>query len=467
MENENIQAPGTRIQPETACPSFTLWIFGLILTLVVCLALKCVASYDNGVIAKKVSIAGQDVSGQTLEAAAETLAQTTAHTLDNTLELTIDGETISLTWYDLGLKFSTGSALQQAYAIGREEELWGRLLNKLQPQPTNIDLSMVWDEQTMLAALEPLNAYNRSAIDAGYIITPDHTMKILPEQPGRLIDLQALVAQIQSLDPFKEHTLEISGQPIRPERSMDDLQKQAITGLVATYTTKFDPKLINRTENIRLAAQALDQTLIEPGAPFSFNETVGPRSYDAGYQEAMIIVNGKFVPGLGGGVCQVSSTLYNVLLLADLPVTERHNHALAVSYVPLGQDATVAYPTLDLKFQNTQGYLLIKTQLAKDTLTISLYGQPRPDRQISISQNIESVIPFTTQYQPNPDLAPGQSKVIQAGQPGYIVETWRTVTSDDQTIRKESLGPSRYQSLPRIIQKSETPSPESPMSEGS
>lgn len=152
--------------------------------------------------------------------------------------------------------------------------------------------------------------------------------------------------------------------------------KEAIVEPIAQYTTYFDSSQVNRTENILLAAKALDGKLCAPGERFSFNESVGQRTAEAGYKEALIIEGNTFTLGLGGGVCQVSSTLYNAVILAELEILERHPHSLPVSYVPAGQDATVAFPVLDFKFRNsTDAYLLIRSFVEGNTLTFQLYAK--------------------------------------------------------------------------------------------
>jgi len=150
--------------------------------------------------------------------------------------------------------------------------------------------------------------------------------------------------------------------------------KEPVAVPIAQYSTHFDSTQVNRTENIRLAAKTLDGKLLASGERFSFNESVGERTAEAGYKEAMVIVGDAFTPGLGGGVCQVSSTLYNAVILANLEVLERHRHSLPVDYVPSGQDATVAFPVLDFKFRNTTDtYLLIRSFVEGNTLTFQLY----------------------------------------------------------------------------------------------
>lgn len=143
---------------------------------------------------------------------------------------------------------------------------------------------------------------------------------------------------------------------------------------IAEYSTYFKPSELNRTENLRLAAKALDGKRLAPGEQFSFNQTVGERTVEAGFKEAMIIEGNVFTLGLGGGVCQVSSTLYNAAALAQLEIVERHHHSLTVGYVPPGQDATVAWPVLDFKFRNnTKDALVIRTSVEGNTLTIRIF----------------------------------------------------------------------------------------------
>ena len=138
------------------------------------------------------------------------------------------------------------------------------------------------------------------------------------------------------------------------------------------YKTSFNPGEKNRTINLKLAAAAINGQIIQPGKTFSFNKTVGPRTRERGYLEATIFVGGKKEQGLGGGICQVSSTLYNAVLNSKLKVVERHTHSLPVTYVPTGKDATVSYGYLDFRFQNNRNYpVKIQAVVNKNTLDIA------------------------------------------------------------------------------------------------
>ncbi len=177
-----------------------------------------------------------------------------------------------------------------------------------------------------------------------------------------------------------------------------------ITGLVAGYTTTYggDP---NRLHNVRLVAQLIDGALVAPGARFSFNGTTGERTAEKGFEEAPVIINGELQTGLGGGICQVSTTVFNAAYEAGLPIDERTNHALYISHYPLGRDATVNYPDLDLKFTNdTDHWLLLRTFVGASELTVNLYGTPLNRRVEIEAQPLEVAGEPAVKRIPDPTL---------------------------------------------------------------
>jgi vancomycin resistance protein YoaR len=143
---------------------------------------------------------------------------------------------------------------------------------------------------------------------------------------------------------------------------------------ISEYTTKFNKNSPGRKENIRLAAKAINQKIIRPTEVFSFNDTVGPTNKENGYKLSYIFIKGKKKKGYGGGACQVSSTLYNALLGADLEVIERHSHTGDVFYVPANKDAATSYGSVDLKFKNNKDYSIeIISYIYQDTITVAIY----------------------------------------------------------------------------------------------
>lgn len=232
-----------------------------------------------------------------------------------------------------------------------------------------------------------------------------------------------------------------------------DEETLANMGELAAYTTNFKTSEVNRSHNLYTAAKRLNGAVIAPQEIFSFNQRVGMRTTEQGYRDAMVIVGGKYEPGLGGGVCQVSSTLYNAVLLAGMDIVERSNHNLSVVYVPLGQDATVVYGSLDFKFKNNTGYpIYIRAVTSGGQLTVNLYGDLSYKKNIKISHIVDQAIPFNTTKELDPALEVGTEKVDHYGHNGYVVRSFRTYYDNaGKAIKTEMLAKDRYLPLDTLI----------------
>lgn len=190
-------------------------------------------------------------------------------------------------------------------------------------------------------------------------------------QIGKELDFEWTWQRIIDESGKKKIELVVNDIPARPGKA--DVEE--VSYILGDYTTYFDRRDVSRTINLRLAAEALDNSLMAPGEVFSFNDSVGERTAAAGYLPAIIYVDNAPVKDNGGGICQDSSTLYQAVKMARLNIVERHTHSLPVSYVLKGQDATVAYGLLDFRFQNdTQGYLLVSARVGTNWLRIQLFG---------------------------------------------------------------------------------------------
>jgi vancomycin resistance protein YoaR len=223
----------------------------------------------------------------------------------------------------------------------------------------------------------------------------------------------------------------------------DSLCEKGIAELMASFSTSFDPANTNRSQNIKLAASQLHGRLLAPGEILSVNAVIGDTTPDKGYLEAPVIIGGELRPGFGGGLCQISSTLYNAVLLADLAVVERHNHQLTVSYLPPGRDATIEYGSRDFKLlNNTDHHILIHAVVGADTLTFRLFGQS-PHKEVEITVDELAVYPPPTRYIYDPDLAPGE-EVIEEGVPSYLVEVWKTVYQNGKELSRQQLSVDWY-----------------------
>lgn len=290
---------------------------------------------------------------------------------------------------------------------------------------------------------------NRIPQDAHYYLDEQGNLQIQAEQTGQEVDLAKLIATLGN--PFLYQPLyTLPMKKIEPQITKTELEQRKPSFLWAEYTTKLADNR-DRTENVRIAGLKLHGLIVKPGEEISFNKIVGPRLPERGYREAKIIVAGKFEDGLGGGVCQVSSTLYNALLLAGLEMVERHNHSIPISYVPLGRDATVVYGQKDLIFRNTtDSHLLLRTEQAGLDLKISVFGGAT-----NVCQNVRIENRIIRTYSPSeiavadPLLKIGERKILQKGQKGYLVETRRIMASCGQD-KVELLARDYYEPIKQV-----------------
>ncbi|HYY34009.1 MAG TPA: VanW family protein, partial [Gaiellaceae bacterium] len=213
-------------------------------------------------------------------------------------------------------------------------------------------------------------AVGRPPRELDFAVSDSGRAQMIPSRDGRRLDVGATEqGLLRAALSTTQREAQLVVVPAKPQLSTDRAKSLGITGLVGSYTTYYggDP---NRIHNVQLVARLIDRHLIAPGSTFSFNRTTGERNAAKGFLEAPVIINGELKSGLGGGVCQVSTTVFNAAYEAGLPIPERHNHALYISHYPLGRDATVNYPDTDLKFINdTDHWLLLDTIVGSSSLT--------------------------------------------------------------------------------------------------
>jgi hypothetical protein len=202
-----------------------------------------------------------------------------------------------------------------------------------------------------------------------------------------------------------------------------------------------------------LAAEAINGKILNPGEEFSYNGTVGERTTAKGYKEAGAYVGGKTVQEIGGGICQVSSTIYACALYADLEVTDRSNHMFTVSYLPLGIDATVNWGTVDFKFKNNFDYpVKIECYMDGGYLQVKLHGTKLDENYIKVDYVVVSTKDFNTVQKEDPTIAPGTTKVDTSGHTGYVVDTYKYLyDKDGNLISKTYIDRSSYKAQDKVV----------------
>ena len=235
------------------------------------------------------------------------------------------------------------------------------------------------------------------------------------------------------------------------EVDTESLQSLLFRDTLAETETKLNPNEKSRTHNVELACNYINGTVLNPGDEFSYNNVVGQRTSARGFREAGIFVSGRLEEGLGGGVCQPSSTLYMAVLRADLKVTERNNHGMTVSYTPLGEDATVSWGTLDFKFVNDTEYpIKILASREGSYCKMKIVGTKTTDKKVEIKTNTLSTTNWSTVRQRDTSLKPGTERVDQSGSTGYRTETFKIITENGQTTTVKA-NTSNYRKRDKLV----------------
>ncbi|MGZ8694210.1 MAG: VanW family protein [Gaiellaceae bacterium] len=289
-------------------------------------------------------------------------------------------------------------------------------------------------------------------VDAGFAVHPGGRVTITPDKPGRQLDLAKASAAVltAALSRTDRATL-LSVVAAAPERTTADAQAMGIHKVVSSYETIYGGDA-NRVHNVQLVAQLIDGALIAPGKEFSFNATTGERTADKGFLEAPVIVNGELQTGLGGGVCQVSTTVFNAAFEAGLPITARTNHALYISHYPQGRDATVNYPDLDLKFVNDTGHwLLLRTFVGSSSLVVNLYGTPTGRRVEAETGALNVVGAVPVKKVSDPSLPKGKQVVEEYGQPPRSTSVTRVVHAPNGKVRSRTTWYSSYRGEAQVV----------------
>jgi vancomycin resistance protein YoaR len=296
------------------------------------------------------------------------------------------------------------------------------------------------------------NAVNRAPKDADFAVNTDGSVRVVPASPGMALDVPRSADRIlAAAERPSGRVASLAITTAQPQLTTAEAQALGITGTVGTYSTVYggDP---NRIHNVQLVAHLVDHKLIAPGSTFSFNGATGERSAAKGFLEAPVIINGELQTGLGGGVCQVSTTVFNAAYEAGLPITARTNHALYISHYPLGRDATVNYPDTDLKFVNDTGHwLLIRTFVGAYSLTVGLYGVPQHRKVETTAAPLRVVGPPQVEKTVDATLEPGSTVVDESGVPAQATSVERKVYAPSGKLLSDSTWYSSYRSEPRVI----------------
>lgn len=402
-------------------------------------------------ISTNVTVGPLELQGTTRDEAARRLAELTPAQVGWSLRI-ICGERI---WQpsaaELGVGIDVEGTLSDVWRAGQTNAL-SRLLEHIgrRQHRVVVPARLRVDEQTLRDWLGRIAA-EVNVLPRNACFDP-RTGQVVGEESGRCVDIDRAVTAVQAaVQAGRSATLELPLLIVEPATKAADLAAIGSDEL-ARFTTYYRADVVDRATNIALAVARLNGTIVGPGQVFSFNRTVGPRTRALGYREALEIVNGEYVPGVGGGVCQVSSTLYNAGLLAGLSVVERYPHSRKPIYVEPGRDATVVYDSLDLKLRNDRRTpVLIIATADSGVLSIAVRGRAEPGEKYAIETSVIETIAANIRKEFDPTLAPGAKVVKEQPVDGVRVRVFRIARIGEKTTR-EQISEDVYQPVTGVIQ---------------
>ena len=401
-------------------------------------------------IAPGTIVAGVPVGGLTKDAAAKQIEEWWKSVESRDLSVTSDdllSQPLGFSAQDLGVHLDVAETVQKLPL----ESFWDNSARKIQGKNVgvkSIEPELVVQDKSFKKLAEFVNANVPEDSQAKVDLVGGKIVRT-PERVGLEFDpvaaeplLRAAVVSGEKVDlPLKKAKARIT-----------DEELSKITEVVSTYTTRYNEGNANRSHNIKNAAMRLSGTILMPGETFSFNKVLGQRTAKNGFKLAGVYNNGRHDFDIGGGICQVSSTLYNSVLLANLKVAIRSCHTFPVPYVPVGRDATVSFPAPDFAFTNSYATpIALSTKAGGGSITFSILGM----KQDGLEVKIESV-GHTSWSRPvkeinDPSLPPGRRVVEEKGGAGHRITTYRVVYQNGQVVERQNLGVSLYNGGSRIV----------------
>lgn len=303
--------------------------------------------------------------------------------------------------------------------------------------PLDLPVPLVVDRQVLRRLLLPIkDEYDRPAINARLDL---ENKQISESKPGLLLNVDATALAIEQALERNEPGAAVVFETLAPDRTTEQLQNVRFDHVIAAFETPYDrsEKARERTFNLRLAASKLDGTVLLPGEEFDFNRIVGARDEANGYKVAAVIAQGELVDGIGGGTCQISGTLHAAAFFAGLDIVQRFAHTRPSSYIKLGLDATVVYPSINFKFRNPFDFPVVLHQSVKDGVVRAEVLGPDTGKTVTLIRRILSALPYEEVERPDDRLENGRRVLAQRGVPGFKMRMYRVVREGTHARREK------------------------------
>lgn len=426
----------------------------LILMLIFISVMYFTEEYTNPYMHKGVKIEDIDVSNLSKEDALKEVKSVTDEMIKNkVVNFTYEDISVPVPLRDFGYKLNLEDAINKAYSYGRSDNLFYNYLDIIKGyifKKNFVAKADIDDAKREEVILNIGSKIFKKPVDAHPIIKDDGSVTIKESEIGRYMDINE-AKDLINLDILHEDKIELPVYKTEPKiysNYYDGIDKK-----LGDFETDYSSSIKNRKENIRLAASKFNNMKLNPGDEISFNDVVGEISEKTGFKSATVIVGGEYESGIGGGICQVSTTLYNSLILSDLEITERHNHSRPIHYVDLGTDAAVARGYKDLKFKNnTNNPILILSEANGEKLNFKVLGNGSDrDYEVKIIPQLLGTVSPGVDTIYSDALPEGESTVKESGARGYSYKTYKEIIKNGEVVDKKEISKSYYLPKDKVV----------------
>lgn len=420
----------------------------LVLILILLVVVSAIIFLSTDKILPNVRINEIEVSELTKKEAMQKLEESYNYKIQDTLlTLVCDNKIWDLKNKNIDLIYDFDEAIDEAYGIGRKGNIIKRYIDSITARfiENNIILKFSYDEEKLINIINDIaDEVNRNSEDAvvdiksGEIVITDDIVG-LTLQKDKAIEMVK-----RCIEENENSKIELPVEIKEPEVKRTDLEN--ITDKLGEYTTRFNAANTSRTFNISLATKTVSGLIVKPGEIFSLNEIIGSKLEEKGYKMAKVIINNEYVDGIGGGLCQISTTLYNAALLSNLKIVERRNHSIPSDYVALGRDATLSGDYIDMKFENNNNYpIYVHGEVIGNRLTFSIFGKnENPNKSIEIRTSIIRRIEPEIKIIEDDTLPVGTEVIEKDARTGYVVKSYRVILENGKEVFVEPLYTDTY-----------------------
>lgn len=427
-------------------------IIGVILT-IFCFVFSFILIIPMSTVAYGVHYNNIDMSNKSKNEVVKIVKSSTSQ-MPKHIELTdIKGHTEKFALADLGVELDVDKTVDKVMNYGNQSSVLERVKSRLDAffNQTNIKPEVKVNATTYDGFIKNYSkSIGLAESNGSFKLDGEKAIFVLPND-GKFVDKDTLIDAVKNkIINNSSQAIKVTLKEIKDGKELMANNLKKINTVLGTFTTYYDEGAVQRSHNIHISSDKINGIVIEPNGLFSYNNILGERTSEAGYESAPVIINGKLVPGIGGGICQLSSTLHMAALYAGMDIVERTNHFSPVAYIPAGYDATVAYGSLDYIFKNPfKNPIYIMTEYGNGTLTVYILGSEEDKLQeVRVYNTAEQVIPNKTITREDKTLK--KDKIEEEGNNGLSLITVREKIDKNGEIIRDSYE-SFYDPVDKII----------------